>query len=254
MIPVNHNGFFFSPCGPTEQEPNDLGDQMRHITLKPLVSDHTNTHTSANTQARLGAHVGENKTESSYHSGYLETMFCTWVIDCSSSSYVTLLCLNIWQLVPPYVAEMISISAEQRSASASEKEDRIFIYFLFFNFFFLGVQWLDKCPNSRHPPSVCSSAPQNVTPFIIPPHATQLRLAAFFSYNQAFILILWWLSQTLEQTVAPQLALSGRRFDEADTLSCEHLPIHACKKKLYLQGDFVKSGVIYEFKITVNSF
>lgn len=174
-------------------------------------------------------------------------MFCTWVIDCSSSSYVTLLCLNIWQLVPPYVAEMISISAEQRSASASKKEDR-------FLFFFLGVQWLDKCPNSRHPPSVCSSAPQNVTPFIIPPHATQLRLAAFFSYNQAFILILWWLSQTLEQTVAPQLALSGRRFDEADTLSCEHLPIHACKKKLYLQRDFVKSGVIYEFKITVNIF
>lgn len=67
-------------------------------------------------------------------------------------------------------------------------------------------------------------------------YSTQLRLAAFFSYNQAFILILWWLSQTQEQTVAPQLALSGRRFEEA-TLSCEHLPIHACKT--------ISTGVIW---------
>lgn len=125
---------------------------------------------------------------------------------------------------------------------ASKKEDR-----------FLGVQWVDKCPNSRHPPSVCSSAPQDVTPFIILLHATQLRLAAFFSYNQAFILILWWLSQTLEQTVAPQLARSGRRFEEADTLSCEHLPIHACKT---MTAERLKqlSGVICESKITVNTF
>lgn len=35
------------------------------------------------------------------------------------------------------------------------------------------------------------------------------------------MLILWWLSQTLDQTVAPQLTLSGRRFEEADNLSCE---------------------------------
>lgn len=111
---------------------------------------------------------------------------------------------------------------------ASKKEDR-----------FLRVQWVDKCPNSRHPLSVCSSAPQDVTPFIILLHATQLRLAAFFSYNPAFILILWWLSQTLKQTVAPQLALSGRRLEEADTFSYEHLPIHACKT-IYLQRDRIE--------------
>lgn len=48
--------------------------------------------------------------------------------------------------------------------------------------------------------TVPSSAPRDVTSYIIPPHATQLRFGTFFTDNQAFMLILWWLSQTLEQT------------------------------------------------------
>lgn len=69
-----------------------------------------------------------------------------------------------------------------------------------------GARRVDKWPTPRHPPSARSSAPQDVTPSIILLHATQLRSVAFFGYNQAFILILWWLSQALEQRVAPELA------------------------------------------------
>lgn len=77
----------------------------------------------------------------------------------------------------------------------------------------LGGQWLDKCLNSKHQLLDCSSAPQDVTPFIILPLVIKLRLAAFFSYNQAFILILWWRSQTSEQTLDHQMAPNSRRFE-----------------------------------------
>ena len=58
----------FYPHGPTEQELNDLGDQMRRLVLKPPVSDHTNrhthTHTGANTRVQLETYVYENTRES----------------------------------------------------------------------------------------------------------------------------------------------------------------------------------------------
>lgn len=34
----------FIPPGPTEQQPNDLWDQMRCLMLEPPASDHANTH------------------------------------------------------------------------------------------------------------------------------------------------------------------------------------------------------------------
>lgn len=78
-----------------------------------------------------------------------------------------------------------------------------------------------SAPTSLQTAPVSSSAPRDITSFIILLHATQLRLTAFFGYNQAFMLILWWLSQTLDQTVAPQLTPTGRRIKEADNLPCE---------------------------------
>lgn len=93
---------------------------------------------------------------------------------------------------------------------------------------FLGFTGLVSAPTSDIY-RICSSAPQDVTSFIIPLHATQLRSAWVFGYNQAFKPIPWWRSQTLEQTEDPWLALRDRRFEEADTLDCEHLSFYACK-------------------------
>ncbi len=165
---------------------------MRHV-MSSLLRQITQTHTWANTQAQSGAHAHVNTT-----------VLGTDIVPlCFREQQFKLhnTYAPLQQLVPPYVSKNISISAEQRTAVHRKKEDR-----------FLEVQWVDERRSSRHPPSVCSSAPQDVTPFIILLHATQLRLAAFFSHNQLFIHILWWLRQTLEQTAAPHMALSGRRF------------------------------------------
>lgn len=107
---------------------------------------------------------------------------------------------------------------------------------------------ISRGPVGRHPVSVYSSAPKDVTPFIIRLRRAQLRSATFFSYNQAFILILWWLSQALEQTVAAQLALGGRRFKRADTLLCQSMHVN-----LYLRRDCVNlsCGVIHVSTMTV---
>lgn len=159
---------------------------MKHITCRPSASEHT--HLQAHNQKYM--HPSQRLQRNSQK-------------------------IKIKKFIPacltthgPNLAEAIRSSGEQRSARYKQS-------------WFLGVQWVDKCPHFRHPPSVSSSAPQDITPFIILLHATQLCLATFFGYNQAFMLILWWLSQTLDQTAAPQLTLGGRSFEEADNLSCE---------------------------------
>lgn len=103
MIPVNHNGLFLPPQGPTEQEPNDLWDQMRHLTLKPPVLDHTNTHRS---KVQLETYVHGNTIESLNHEGseYLDAdilHLCYSLLLFKLHNSNTHLCLTIWQPTGP---------------------------------------------------------------------------------------------------------------------------------------------------------
>lgn len=219
-----------SPTGPSEREPNDLWGQMRHITAKPPVWDHEHTHTHEKTHTHIMRSTCVWEHDRMFVSwGFcaLETLtLCTWDAGCNISGYITKYFLMPGQ------------SDNHWSQSSG------------WNHVGIGRGWIFRGPMGRRVPQLqtsplsgCSSAPQDVTPFIMLLHATQLRLAAFFSYNQAFIRVLWWLSQTLEQTVAPPLAL---RWQEIRGGRLPPLPSDVAHATLCLHWDCVTplSGAI----------
>lgn len=115
MIPVNHNGLFLPPTDPLN------GSLMISETRwDTSVLDHTNTHRST---VQLETYVHGNTIEKAWIIRAVSAwtlIFCTCVIVCYCSSYITQILTYAWpsddQLVPPRAAEIISIIGGQRSA------------------------------------------------------------------------------------------------------------------------------------------